>query len=178
MPMAGVAGRRARQDPIGEVRMKRGRKEWFNDFPRIMKRWPEAVSEIVIETTEELGRYAAMIAPEQGQSRGRPHGSWNGRPDVAPGTLKRSMKTRYYRRRGTDITLTGRVDFKAKDPTAKEPNHSFAKAVEVGSVRTNRSIGKGAGHYSIPEDPFLVPAVVVERPLFVERLKGLEDRLR
>jgi hypothetical protein len=179
MAMAGVGGRpkRSRQDPIGEIRMKPGRQEFFNDFPRIMKAWPVAVSDIVIETTLELGRYAAMIAPVQGESRGRPHGSWNGRPDIAPGTLQRSMKTRFYRRRGTDITITGRVDFKAKDPTAKDPNHTFAKAVEVGSVRTNASIGKGGGHYAIPADPFLVPAVTVERPLFVERLMHLEDRL-
>src|SRR4051812_47423551 len=120
MPMGNVARRRrsGRQDPIGEIRMKPGRAEWFNDFPRIMLAFPAAISEIVIETTEELGRYADLLAPEQGQSHGRPHGSWNGRPDVAVGTLKRSMKTRYFKRRGSDITLTGRVDFKAKDPTA------------------------------------------------------------
>jgi hypothetical protein len=179
MAMATVAGgrpKRIRQDPIGTIGGK-GLGKSFNNFPAIMKAFPLAISDIVIETTEELGRYAVAIAPEQGQSRGRPPGSWNGRRDVAPGTLKRSMKTRFYKRRGTDITLTGRVDFKAVDPTAKEPNHSFAKAVEVGSVRTNASIGKGAGHYQVPADPFLVPAIMVERPLFLERLHGLESRL-
>jgi len=85
------------------------------------------------------------------------------------------MRTRFYRRRGTDIVLTGRVDFKARDPLGS--GHTFAKAVEVGSVRTNASIGKGAGHYAIPPDPFLVPAIMVERPLFYERLHRLESRL-
>ncbi|HEY8818408.1 MAG TPA: hypothetical protein VIM25_06275 [Candidatus Limnocylindrales bacterium] len=173
--MASVAGRpkRQRQDPIGSIAMRPGRQEFFNLFPAIMARWPVAVSEIVVETTEELGRYAQAIAPVQGESRGRPPGSWNGRRDVAPGTLKRSMKTRYFKRRGTDITVTGRVDFKAIDPTAKDSRHTFAKAVEVGSVRVSRH----GGHYSVPAEPFLVPAIEVERPIFVERLMGLEGRL-
>lgn len=176
MAMIAATGRpkRRRVDPIGQIKPGRA----FNNFPAIMAAFPEAVSAIVVETTNELGRYAAILAPVQGASRGRAPGMWNGRRDVAPGTLKRSMRIRFAKRRGTDITLTGRVDFKAKDPTAREPNHSFAKAVEVGSVRTNASIGKGSGHYSIPADPFLVPAVMVERALFLGRLKRLEDRLR
>jgi hypothetical protein len=87
------------------------------------------------------------------------------------------MRTRFYKKRGSDLVMTGRVDFKAVDPTAKDPKHSFAKAVEVGSVRTNKSIGKGSGHYAIPPQPFLVPAIVAERPVFVARFKDLESRL-
>lgn len=180
MPMVATGRvRRPRQDPIGMISLKRGRAEGraFNNFPAIMAAFPDAVSDIVRETTEHLGVLAAAAAPVQGQSRGRPPGSWNGRRDVAPGTLQRSMRTRFYKRRGSDLVLTGRVDFKAVDPTRKEPRHSFAKAVEVGSVRLNRHIGKGAGYYAIPPQPFLVPSIVTERPIFVARLKGLESRL-
>lgn len=180
MALATVAGRpkRQRSGPIGSIKLSRGRAEGasFNDIPRIMAAFPQEISEIVKETTVELAAFAEANAPEQ-PHRGRPYGSWNGRPDVAPGTLKRSVRVRFAKRRGTDITISGRVDFKAVDPTRKEPNHSFAKAVEVGSVRTNRSIGKGAGHYRIPADPFLVPALVAERPLFIERIARLESRL-
>lgn len=181
MAMASVPGRpkRRRSDPIASISLKRGRAEGrsFNHFPAIMAAFPEAISDIVIETTAHVGVVAAARAPVQGEARGRPPGSWNGRRDVAPGTLQRSMKTRYYKRRGTDITLTGRVDFKAVDPTAKDPRHSFAKAVEVGSVRTNASIGRGSGHYHVPAEPFLVPTVIDERPIFIARLKDLESRL-
>lgn len=171
--------RRRRSDPIGMISVKRGRQEGrsFNNFPAIIAAFPEAISDIVIETTEHLGVLAAAKAPVQGQSQGRGPGSWNGRRDVAPGTLQRSMRTRFFKRKGTDIVQTGRVDFKAVDPTAKEPKHSFAKAVEVGSVRTNASIGKGSGQYAIRPQPFLVPAIVEERPIFVARLKDLESRL-
>lgn len=183
MALATVGGRpkRRRSDPIGMISVKRGRAEGraFNNFPAIMRAFPEAVSAIVAETTVELGVMAAGKAPVQGgsNSRGRPVGSWNGRKDVASGTLQRSMRTRLFHRRGTDIVLTGRVDFKATDPTAKDPKHTFAKAVEVGSVRTNASIGKGAGHYAIPGHPFLVDSIVEERPRFVGRLLDLESRL-
>ncbi len=176
MPMASVAGSRpgrVRTDPIGRVTPGKS----FNHFPQIIAAFPEAISEIVIETTEHLAVIAQALAPQQGQSRGRPPGSWNGRRDVAPGTLRRSEKVRFYRRRGTDITLSGRIDFKAVDPTAKEPNHSFAKAVEVGSTRLNRTIGKGGGYYHVPAEPFLVPAIVNEREPFIARLKDLERRL-
>jgi hypothetical protein len=175
MALTSVPGRprRIRTDPIGQIKPNRS----FNHFPAIMAAFPEAVSAIVVETTEHLAVLATAAAPQQGQSRGRPPGSWNGRKDVAPGTLRRSVRVRFARRRGTDITLSGRIDFKAKDPTAKEPNHSFAKAVEVGSTRTNASIGKGAGHYRVPAQPFLVPAIVRERPIFVMRLMNLESRL-
>jgi hypothetical protein len=171
--------KRRRSDPIGMISVKKGRQEGrsFNNFPAIIAAFPQAVSDIVIETTEALGALAAEKAPEQGQSRGRAPGSWNGRRDVAPGTLKRSMRTRFFKRRGTDLVMTGRVDFKAVDPTKKDPKHTFAKAVEVGSVRTNASIGKGSGHYAVPEEPFLVPAIVEMRPVFVANLKTLESRL-
>lgn len=176
MAMAGRP-RRQRSDPIGMISVKRGRAEGraFNNFPRIIAAFPDAVSDIVAETTEHLGALAAGNAPQQGSARGRAHGSWNGRPDVAVGTLSRSMKTRLYRRRGSDLVMTGRVDFKAVDPSGSK--HTFAKAVEVGSVRTNRSIGKGGGHYAIAAEPFLVPSIVAERPVFVARLQGLEARL-
>lgn len=175
MAMAGVAGRpkRVRTDPIGSIKPGKS----FNNFPAIMAAFPEAISEIVAETTEHLGIRAMAAAPVQGSARGRPHGSWNGRPDVAVGTLRASMKTRLFKRRGTDIVLSGRVDFKAVDPTAKEPNHSFAKAVEFGSTRLNSTIGRGAGHYRVPNEQFLVPAIIRERPVFIARLKDLESRL-
>lgn len=178
MAMASVGGRpkRVRTDPIGTIG-GRGLGRSFNNFPAIAAAFPGALSDIVVETTEHLAVLAEARAPQQGSSRGRPHGSWNGRPDVAVGTLRRSGKVRFAKRRGTDLVLTGRVDFKAEDPTAKEPHHSFAKAVEVGSVRTNVSIGKGAGHYHVPPEPFLVPSIIDERPIFIARIADLESRL-
>lgn len=183
MPLASVGrgpSRRRRSDPIGTIGTSGGRGgilRSFNGFPAIMAAFPEAISEIVVETTNHLAVLAVAKAPQQGQSRGRPPGSWNGRRDVAPGTLRRSAKVRFARRRGTSMVLTGRVDFKAKDPTAREPNHSFAKAVETGSVRTNASIGRGGGHYRVAAEPFLVPSIVTERPIFYARLADLESRL-
>lgn len=182
MPLvAGARPKRRRNDPIGTIGTYRGKGgilRSFNGFPAIMRAFPEAISDIVVETTEHLAVLAVAKAPQQGQSRGRPHGSWNGRADVASGTLRRSAKVRFAKRRGSDIVLTGRVDFKAKDPTAKEPNHSFAKAVETGSVRTNASIGRGGGHYRVEAEPFLVPSIVTERPIFYARLAELESRLK
>lgn len=179
MAMATVGGRpkRVRQDPAGTIGGKRALRQQFNNFPAIARAFPGALSDIVVETTDELAVVAAGRAPVQGQSRGRAYGSWNGRPDVAPGTLRRSVKVRFAKRRGTDLVVSGRVDFKAVDPTAKEPNHSFAKAVEFGSVRTNASIGKGAGHYKVPAEPFLVPSLMEERPRFIARIGTLESRL-
>ena len=173
MPFASVPGRptRRRSDPIGSISMRPGRAERraFNNFPAIMRAFPHEISEIVVETTEHLGVRAAAAAPVQGQSRGRP---WR-RGDPPPGTLARSMRTRFARRRGTDIVLTGRVDFKAKQPTRRDPQHGFSKPVEVGSTRARPS----GGHYSVPAQEFLVPAIIRERPIFVARLLNLESRL-
>ncbi|MBA3587308.1 MAG: hypothetical protein H0W41_06700 [Chloroflexi bacterium] len=179
MAMAAIGGRpkRIRTDPIGTIGGKGSLRREFNNFPAIAAAFPGALSDIVVETTEHLGTLAQARAPQQGQSRGRPHGSWNGRPDVAPGTLRRSKRVRFARRRGTDLVVTGRVDFKAVDPTRKDPKHTFAKAVETGSVRTNASIGKGGGHYYVRPQPFLVPAVINERPIFIDRIADLERRL-
>jgi hypothetical protein len=173
MALAVVPGRRSRNrtDPIGEIKFGKGRVEGrpFNNFPAIMAAFPEAISDIVRETTVELGTLSAASAPVQGHSRGR---RWR-RGDPEPGTLGRSMRIRFFKRRGTDITLTGRVDFKAKHPTRRDPTHGFSKAVEVGSTRRRRS----GGHYRVPAEPFLVPIVVLLRPWFINRLKGLESRL-
>lgn len=171
MPMAGVPGRpkRRRSDPIGTIGKNDIRKA-FNNFPQIMAAFPEAVSEIVVETTVHLGQAAEAGAPVQGQARGR---AWR-RGDPPPGTLRRSMKTRLFHRRGTDIVLSGRVDFKATQPTRRNPKHGFSKPVEVGSDRVSPS-GRS---YRVPNEEFLVPAIIHERPMFIARLKGLEGRLR
>lgn len=167
MAMAGVAGatrRRVRTDPIGSVRPGKA----FNHFPAIMAAFPEAISSIVRDTTEILATVAVAAAPEQ-PTRGRP---WHA-GDVAPGTLRRSKKVRFFRRRGTDITITGRVDFKAIDPSSNDAKHTFAKAVEVGATRRTKR-GK---YYRIPAQPFLVPAVIRTRPVFIGQLQDLESRL-
>lgn len=167
MAMAGVArsGRsRSRYDAIGVIQPGRA----FNHFPAIMAAFPGAISDIVRDTTEHLADLAEAKAPIQ-PTQGRP---WH-TGDVAPGTLRKSRKTRYFKRRGTDITLTGRVDFKAVDPSKKDPKHGFAKPVELGADRTSAS-GKT---YHIPAQPFLVPSVIQERPVFIARLQNLESRL-
>lgn len=167
MAMAGVARAsrsRVRNDAIGAIRPGKA----FNHFPQIMAAFPEAISEIVRETTEHLADLAEAAAPIQ-PTRGRP---WKA-GDVAPGTLRRSRSTRFFRRRGTDTTITGRVDFKAVAPSRKDPKHPFAKAVEVGATRRT----KGGRYYRIPAQPFLVPSVIHERPVFIARLQDLESRL-
>lgn len=167
MAMAGVAGasrRRVRHDAIGEIKPGRA----FNNFPAIMAAFPEAISEIVKDTTEHLADLAEAAAPIQ-PTLGRP---WH-TGDVEPGTLRESRKTRFFRRRGTDITLTGRVDFKAIDPSKNDAKHTFAKAVEVGATRRT----KRGRYYRIRAQPFLVPAVIHERPVFIARLMDLESRL-
>ena len=167
MAMAGVAGasrRRVRNDAIGAIRPGKS----FNNFPAIIAAFPRELSEIVEETTEHLADLAEAAAPIQ-PTRGRP---WH-RGDVAPGTLRKSRKTRFFKRRGTDLVLTGRVDFKAIAPSRKDAKHTFAKAVEVGATRRT----KGGRYYRIPAQPFLVPSVIHERPVFIARLMDLESRL-
>jgi hypothetical protein len=167
MSMVSIPGarRRNRTDPIGSIKPGKA----FNHFPRIIAAFPEAISRIVVDTTEHVGLLSAAAAPVQGQARGRP---WR-RGDPAPGTLRASMRIRFAKRRGTDIVLTGRVDFKAKDPTRRDPNHRFAYPVEVGSTRRKA----GGGYYRVANEEFLVPVVIRERPIFIARLKNLEAML-
>lgn len=173
MAMASVPGRpkRVRQDPIGTIGGKTEIRRAFNNFPAIARAFPEVISAIVVETTNALGELAQAKAPVQ-PSRGRP---WR-LGDASPGTLKRSMKVRFAKRRGTDIVLTGRVDFKAVDPSKNDAKHTFAKAVEVGSTR-NHYYSIRTRHYRVPAQPFLVPAIVVMRPIFIANLQTLESRL-
>lgn len=164
MPMAGVAGsfRRPRPGPIGVI--KAGRRD-FNNFPAIIAAFPDALSAIVAETTDELGIKAAERAPVQ---PGRA-GARAVRPsDPAPGTLKASAKTKIYRRRATDLVVTGRVDFLARD----RRGHRYAKPVETGSIRRTKT-----GLRKVQAEPFLVPTLMELRKVFVERLSGLESRL-
>jgi len=150
--------RRPRSDAVGQIRPTPGRAEGraFNHFPQIIAAFPDALSAIVKETTEAVARRAAAGAPEQA----------NPRPgDPAPGTLKASVRTRYFKRRGTDLVQTGRVEFTAKD----RRGHRYARPVEGGSI--------GRGKRRAPAEPFLVPAIMEERVAFVARAKTLEARL-
>jgi hypothetical protein len=125
-----------------------------------MAAFPEAVSAIVIETTETLGNVANAMAPVQQNPR---------RGDPAPGTLKRSKRTRFYKRRGGALVVTGRVEWGAKDPRG----HRYAKPLETGSIRRTRRglirVKKGSG--------WLVDALVAMRPRFIRNLQALESRL-
>jgi len=132
----------------------------FNHFPQIIAAFPGAVEGIVIETTMELAGISAAMAPTQ----------QNPRPgDPAPGTLKQSVTTTFFQRRGTDMVQTGKVAFPAKTPSG----HRYAKPLETGSIRRSRKglvrVTKGSG--------WLVDAIMAERPPFIRKLSNLESRL-
>lgn len=158
MPLVYVGQvKRPRPGPLVAIRPS---KKVFNNFPAIIAAFPEACSAIVIETTEEWGSVAQALAPTLQNPR---------RGDPAPGTLKASKRTRYYRRRGTDMVVTGRLEFPAVTPTG----HRYAKPLETGSIRRTRHglirVKKGSNWF--------VPAGVAERRAFYRRLGTLESRL-
>jgi len=132
----------------------------FNNFPAIMAAFPEALSAIVRETTEELAAVATAMAPTQQNPR---------RGDPVPGNLKASVRTRYYTRRGSDMVQTGRAEWRAEDPRG----HRYAKPLETGSIRRTRRglrrVRKGSG--------WLVDAIVAERRAFRRKLGNLEALL-
>lgn len=163
--------------PLGEIRLRPGRAEYasanrmsWNHLPAIIRAFPQALSEIVRETTEELGEVAAAFAPVQGQTHsisglvGRPVHSG----DPTPGTLRDSKKTSYFNRRGSDVVITGKVAFDAKD----KRGHKYGRPVESGSIRRGRQ-----GLYRVPARHFLIPAVVEMRPRFIGKIASLEEHL-
>lgn len=157
MPFANVAGsyKLARPGPRGVINQGRG----FNHFPQIIAAFPNALSAIVAETADDLGILAVMLAPVIVNQR-------NG--DPAPGNLKASEKTKIFYRSAGDRVVTGRVEFTAKDPRG----HRYAKPLETGSLRRTKR-----GLIRVKERPFLVDAIMRMRPVFIERLQGLEARL-
>lgn len=78
-------------------------------------------------------------------------------PRGATGDLSTEAKITYRDAKGG---VMARVDFTAKS----EVDHLYPWYVEVGTVDT-------------PAQPFVVPAIVAERPLFHARLRALESRL-
>lgn len=158
-----IAGqvKRPRPGPRGVIGPGRS----FNHFPEIIAAFPNVLSAIVAETTDDLGILAKTLAPTQ------PGFSWARPPrpsDPAPGTLKGSEVTKVFRRGASDLVVTGRVSFDAKD----RRGHRYAKPVETGSLRRSRR-----GLRRVQAHPFLVDAIVVMRPQFIRRLEGLEARL-
>lgn len=139
-----------RRGAVGTITGARG----FNHFPEIIAAFPGALSAIVKETTEQLARDAVNAAPIGKSVKGAP----------APGTLRKSAKTRYAKSRANGMVQTGRIDFKAVDPTREEPKHQYAWYVEWGTVHT-------------PARHFLLPAIVKNRPVFQAKLRSLESRL-
>lgn len=138
-----------RRQALGTIGLGRGRSEGralaaFNAFPAIATAFPDILGDIVIETTRAIASKAAASAPARS------------------GRLRESGVT-IFRRRGGHVT-TGRIEFKAIDPTKSDPRHLYAFYVEVGTVNT-------------PSEPFLLPAVIEERAEFVTRLLRIESRL-
>lgn len=160
MPFVAGRGRPVKQErpgPRGEIKPTKGQ---FNHFPAIIAAFPGALDAIVHETTEELANVAQALAPTlQHQRKG----------DPAPGNLKASKRTRYYRKRATGMVQTGRVDFGALDPRG----HRYPKPLETGSTRRTKRgyihVTKGSG--------WLVDAIVAERRAFRRKLDSLEARL-
>lgn len=124
----------------------------FNHFPEIIAEFSDVLSAIVVETTEAIAKEADAAAPV---------GSRFSRP--APGTLKLSETTRYFKNRDGGV-VSGRIEFKAKEPNARDPYHLYAFYVEVGTSHT-------------AAQPFLLPAVMRERQTFNAKLGDLEKRL-
>lgn len=156
MPLVYTPAKPARPGPRGAIKPGKA----FNHFPQIIAAFPDAVSGIVVETTELLGDVANAMAPTLQNPR---------RGDPAPGNLKASKRTRYYHRRGSDLVVTGRVEWPAVDPRG----HRYAKPLETGSIRKTRRglrrVTKGSG--------WLVEAIVPMRGRFIRNLQGLESRL-
>jgi hypothetical protein len=140
---------------LGEIRLKPGRAEAegvpFNLFPYLSDRVPEALGEIVVETTEEVARLADDKVPI-GKDKGK----------HKAGTLKRSQRIIYYRSRQTGTVVTGRIDYLAQDPDGS--GHYYGFYVEVGTSRT-------------PAQPFLLPSLISQRQPFNEKCRNLESRL-
>lgn len=147
--------KRPRPGPRGTINPKA-----YNNFGLIAAAFPEVVSAIVVQTTEELGDVANALAPTlQHQRTGDPE----------PGNLKRSKRTRYYRKAATGRVITGRVEWRAQDPRG----HRYAKPLETGSIRRTRrglrKVTKGSN--------WLVPAIQAMRPRFIRKLSDLEKDL-
>lgn len=158
MPLAGVAGaqpKRPRPGARGSIRAGKS----FNHLPAIIAAFPQALSAIVAETADDLGILSASLAPVESAPK---------QGDPTPGTLRSSEKTKLFLARASDTIITGRVDFMAKDPRG----HRYAKPLETGSIRRSRR-----GLRRVAARPFLVDAIVTMRPVFIERLAGLESRL-
>lgn len=152
----GMVQRRPRPGPRGVIRPGKA----FNNFGVIAAAFPDVISGIVVQTTEELGNVANALAPTlQHQRPG----------DPAPGNLKASKRTRYYRKAATGRVITGRVEWRAQDPRG----HRYAKPLETGSIRRTRrglrKVRKGSN--------WLVPAIQAMRGRFVRRLHDLEQYL-
>lgn len=152
----GAVPRRRSLRPYGTVRPTKA----FNNFPAIMRALPEACSAIVVETTELFGNLAQANAPTiQRQRRG----------DPAPGNLKASKKTSYYKRRGSDLVVTGKVEFGAKDPRG----HRYARPLETGSIRR-----RGGRLYKVTKSRWWMrPLFPPVRARFIRQLSNLESRL-
>lgn len=158
-----IAGRvrRPRPGPRGSINQGRS----FNNFPAIIAAFPNELSAIVAQTTDDLGILARMHAPVQ---PGRPGARAVRRSDPPPSTLKESATTKVFYRRATDAVKTGRVMFTAKD----RRGHLYAKPVETGSLRKSKR-----GLRRVEAHPFLVDAIVTMRPVFVDRIMHIETRL-
>lgn len=138
-----------RQRSVGSITPGRS----FNHFPEIIAAFPLALSSIVVETTDDLLDDAKARAPV-GEAR---------RDAPAPGNLRDSGQKRFFKARDGGV-VRGRVEFKAKDPTRSDPYHIYPWYVEWGTVHS-------------PAHPFLVPAIIAQRPKFLAKLGALEERL-
>jgi HK97 gp10 family phage protein len=134
------------QPSLGDIALRPGRAEGegvaFNLFPQFAAWLPRALAGVVVETTEAVARRATEKVPER------------------TGTLKASQHIRFSKSKQTGQIVSGRIDYKAVDPTAKEPNHEYAFFVEVGTHNTKAQ-------------PFLIPALIAERPEFNRRVREL-----
>lgn len=137
---------------VGQIGSASGK--FFNDFPKIMAALPGALSDIVRETTEDVAQEARAMAPIGKARKDAPK----------PGTLRKSIKTRYSKRRSDGMVLQGRIDAKAFEKEKSDPKHLYAWYVEWGTVHT-------------PSRHFMVPALISNRPTFLAKLQHLEGRL-
>lgn len=146
----GYQAQSARNRTVGTIKAGKS----FNRFPEIIAAFPGALSAIVKETTEAVAAGARSRAIVGAARADAPK----------PGTLRKSIKTRYSKRRSDGNVQTGRIDVKAVDPTKDDPKHWYGWYVEWGTVHT-------AAH------PFLVPSIIEQRPVFLGKLERLESRL-
>lgn len=123
----------------------------FNDWARIANALPVLYEENVVQTALDIFAQADRDAPVGSGKKPK------------PGTLRASGHVKTNSRGGNVVRAT--ITFAAAEKEPSDSRHYYAFFVEVGT-------------HSTPAQPFLVPAVIANRPKFMARFTQMEAQLR